>query len=301
MDVTFIVNMRAGNFKGLRVWRQLEQQLTIPYTLHETKYAGHAKEITEQLALQSHKQLVIAIGGDGTMHEVVNGANRVSHLILGYVKGGSGNDFARGFTYFEDAKAIEAFVKEPHTCLVDSGRIIFNDTQMLYFINNFGIGFDAFVSELANGSKVKKIFNKLRLGKLSYAYFVVQALMQFKPFTLHIEGEESRVFEQVWFATVSNQPYFGGGMKISPTSRIDDEILEVTVVNNLSRMKFLFLFLTVFKGKHTKFKEVTQFQLRETTLIVDNFLPIHTDGENTSLTQQTVFCTVEPASITIAK
>lgn len=301
MHVTFIVNMRAGNFKGRRVWQKLEQQLTISYTLHETKYAGHAREITEQLAKEKTQQLIIAIGGDGTMHEVVNGARQATHLILGYVKGGSGNDFARAFTYFEDAVAIEAFLKSPTIRLVDSGKVCFNHQQTLQFINNFGIGFDAFVCELVNGSQTKKLFNKMGLGKLSYAYFVAQALIQFKPFTLQIEGEENHSFENVWFATVSNQPYFGGGMNLSPASQIADGLLEITVVNNLPRLKFLLLFLTVFKAKHTRFKAVTQFQIQRATLSVDKLMSIHTDGENTALTEPIVRCETEPASIMIAK
>ena len=298
MDVTFIVNMRAGNYKGRRMWHYIQKQLIIPFTVHETKYQGHARDLVQQIALYEGKQLVIIIGGDGTMHEAVNGAKYCSNVILGYVRAGSGNDFARTFTFFKDAQAIEHYVLGAGTTVVDCGSIRFNGNESKNFINNFGIGFDGYVSRLANESSIKKVFNKVGLGKLSYAYFVALALIQFKPFTLKIEQRE---FKNVWFATVSNQPYFGGGMNLSPTSKVDDGELEVTIVNNLPRLKFLLLFLTVFAAKHTKYKAVTQFSVKDTILTVDKLVPLHTDGEHNMLTERIVHCTVEPQSITIAK
>lgn len=301
MNVAFIVNMRAGNFKGRRIWQRLKAQLTIPFTMYETTYAGHARDIAKSLAAQQLEQLIVVIGGDGTMHEVVNGVQNSPHIVLGYMKGGSANDFARAFTCFHNAKGVEAFVRQPKKISVDCGNIN-NTTLSKHFINNFGLGFDGFVSELVNESKVKKALNKIGLGKLSYAYFVAQALIQFRPFTLTVQNNSNeQQFNNVWFVTVSNQPYFGGGMNLSPISKVDDGILEVTVVNNLPRLKFLLLFLTVFTGKHTKFKSVTQFQVQEATFTVDRLVPMHTDGENDVLKEAFIRCEVVPRSVIIVK
>jgi diacylglycerol kinase (ATP) len=190
---------------------------------------------------------------------------------------------------------------QPKIIMVDCGKIN-NSTISKHFINNFGLGFDGFVSELVNESKVKKALNKIGLGKLSYAYFVAQALIQFRPFTLTVQNDSNeQQFENVWFATVSNQPYYGGGMNLSPTSKVDDGVLEVTVVNNLPRLKFLLLFLTVFAGKHTKFKAVTQFKIKEATFTADKLLPIHTDGETAILLEPLIRCEVVPDSVIIVK
>ena len=300
MNVTFIVNKRAGNFNGKRAWLKLKKQLTIPYTFYETQHAGHAYELVQQLAQLAKNQLVIVIGGDGTVHEVVNAVANMPHIIVGYVKGGSGNDFARAFPSFEAGADIERFLAQQHCKHVDSGRITFQE-QTTYFINNFGIGFDAYVCQLVNESKLKRALNKLKLGKVSYAIFVVQALLQFKPFTLTVEyNGKVHVYERVWFATVSNQPYFGGGMNLSPQSIVDDGMLEITVVSRLARLKFLTLFLTVFKAKHTRFKEVTQFQANDVSFTVQAPTPIHTDGENKLLTTASVRCEIAPKSIIIA-
>ena len=303
MRVSFVVNAEAGNFKGLNVWQRIESELTIAYTMYATEYMGHAADIVSAIgAARKEAQLVVIIGGDGTLHEAVNGASGYPHLHLGFVKAGSGNDFARAFTCFQNAMDIEAFVQQPKSTLVDCGEVLFNDGQTKKFINNFGLGFDAFVSTLVNESRVKKALNKIGLGKLSYVYFVFQALMKFKPFALEIDSNhKTQTFDNVWFVTTSNQPYFGGGMNLSPLSKVSDGLLEITVVNNLSRLKFLLLFLTVFTGKHTHFKAVTQFQVTAATFMTDALQLLHTDGETESLTAKQVQCQVHERSITIAK
>lgn len=85
------------------------------------------------------------------------------------------------------------------------------------------------------------------------------------------------------------------------TAKISDGILEVTVVNRMPRLKFLALFLTVFKAKHTKFKEVTQFQVTQTLFTMDMLVPIHTDGENRLITSPKVHCEVVPKSIKVVQ
>ena len=303
MLVSFIVNAQAGNFKGRKVWHNTREQLTIAYEVYETAYKGHVIELVQQIATSSRKEhLIVVIGGDGTIHEAVNGAADFEHVTLAYMKAGSGNDFARAFMYFDSAAQIEAYVKNADKTVVDCGVVHYNLNEEKRFINNFGIGFDAFVSMLVNESRVKKALNKIGLGKLSYAYFVAQGLMQFKPFTLILETDDGvRTFDNVWFVTASNQPFFGGGMNLSPTSIVDDGVFEITVVNHLPRLKFLAVFLTVFAGTHTRFKEVTQLQATFARFEVDALLPIHTDGETEMLTQHEVYCNLHKKSIFIAK
>ena len=302
MRVIFIVNNQAGNYKGRKVWHKVRSELTITYELYETIHSRYVIDLVKELALCQDQQLIIVIGGDGTIHEAVNGAAGCRHITLAYMKAGSGNDFARAFMYFESARDIERYLQQPIKRYVDCGEIYYNGNETKKFINNFGIGFDAYVSKLTNESKMKKVLNKVGLGKLSYAYFVVQALIQFRPFKLTLElNGQLQTFQNVWFVTVSNQPYFGGGMNLSPTSVVDDAQLEVTVVNQLPRLKFLALFLTVFKAAHTKFKAVTQLQGTDIHFTTDAMLPMHTDGETEMLKQHEVRCVVLENVVTIAK
>lgn len=285
----FIINPSAGNGRGNKKWEQLKNQLTVPYEIHWTQYAGHTVTIAKQIAQQSIQGdpvCIVAIGGDGTIHEVLNGAGCYEHVYIGAISAGSGNDFARGYVTFEHAQQIEQFLLSGKATTHDYGIVTFGE-QKKYFVNNFGIGFDALVADKANQSKLKKALNRFQLGKLSYPYFVLSALFSFKPFTLTVihNGIETKV-EDVWFATVSNQPYFGGGMNLSPTSNSSDGQLEVTIVSNLSKWKLLFLFGSVFVAKHTKLKEVNQFSCRTIILKVSGPLLAHADGEKQLLNEE---------------
>lgn len=93
-----------------------------------------------------------------------------------------------------------------------------------------------------------------------------------------IDGK-TQVFHKVWFVTISNQPYFGGGMKIAPLASPADGELDFTIVHGLSRWKLLLVFLSVFLGKHTAFKEVYSGTGERITIRSDQDVPIHADGE----------------------
>ena len=289
LQIHFIINPSAGNGRGKKTWHQFEQQLQIPYEIHWTQYAGHTVEIANQIASQAtvyHPVCIIAIGGDGTIHEVLNGAAKYENVYIGAISAGSGNDFKRGFASFENAKQIEQFVSLINATSHDYGIARING-QSKIFVNNFGVGFDALVAIMANESKLKKVLNRFKLGKLSYAYFVISALFTFKPFLLTVlQNGQKRVIENVWFVTISNQPYFGGGMNLSPTSNTSDGELEVTTVSNISKWKLLFLFGSVFFAKHTNIKEVHQFACEEITLTVDGLISTHADGEKQLLNEQ---------------
>lgn len=284
--------MRAGNGKGERVWKKLKNELKSSYFEYSTNYKGHGREIAKQIARKAsgseEVNLIIAIGGDGTVHEVVNGVIGFQNIYVGVIRAGSGNDFSRCFPTFQSAQEINQLVQENKLQFVsyDSGNIEW-DKENIQFVNNSGIGFDAFVADSVNASSAKKLLNKLGLGKLSYAYYVLRGLFTFELFevTVNRDGEQTN-YKNVWFVTVSNQPYFGGGMKISPNSIPYDGMLELSIVHNLSRLKLLLMFITVFFGTHTRLKEFVQVQGEQFTLYIDKELPCHTDGETLGLSKK---------------
>ena len=282
MHLHIILNPIAGRGDSEKIWDDWQQQLSIAHIIYYTKYKGHAFEIAKEIAEAAHNNkeqtCIISIGGDGTIHEVLNGIIGYDFVILGVIKAGSGNDFSRTYRVFNYPEELKQFLHTPNKELHDCGIVEFQQPRA--FVNNCGIGFDAFVADLTNSSKVKKRLNQIGLGKLSYVYYVILGLMIFKPFELvAIQNGERHIFQNVWFATICNQPYFGGGMKISPNSKTNDGILELTVVHNLSRIKLLFMFGTVFFGKHLRFKEVIQMTAQHFQLLYNTQLFCHTDGE----------------------
>ncbi|WP_394188368.1 diacylglycerol/lipid kinase family protein [Paenisporosarcina quisquiliarum] len=287
MRVTFIINPLAGNGKAERKWQTFKEGLDFPYEFFLTRAAKDATAIATDVSKDNEKNhLIIAFGGDGTVHEVIEGLLDTDFSIVGVVGAGSGNDFGRGYVAFKTPVEINEYVRsEKNHQMMDIG-IIQNKNLPYYFVNNAGLGFDAFVAFKVNQSPFKKWLNQFGLGKLTYTYFVIYTLLTFKRFNLSISTKSDQLeFKNVWFATVSNQPYFGGGMKISPTSNPSDGLLELTVVHDLSRLKLLVVFATVFFGKHTNFKEVHQMQAPLFKLSTDTSVYRHTDGEFAGLTE----------------
>jgi diacylglycerol kinase (ATP) len=122
--------------------------------------------------------------------------------------------------------------------------------------------------------------NKLSMGKLIYAVLVLSEALTYKPICLDviINGEKKR-FTRTWFITISNQQYYGGGMKISPSADPSDGLLDLTIVHSLSRLKLLIVFLSVFSGRHTLFKEVKTYKVKEVLITSNVPVPVQADGD----------------------
>ncbi|GHH97339.1 diacylglycerol/lipid kinase family protein [Neobacillus kokaensis] len=284
----FIINPKAGNGRCRKVWGKIELQLKdeqIPYLAFFTEYPEHAKQLARQIAAKNdHEKIIIAVGGDGTMHEVMNGIFKHKNITLGFIPGGTGNDYSRGFKIPADpASALKVLLRLSKSELVqiDTGKMTMEDGREEYFINNMGAGFDALIAYKVNHSRIKAFFNKLSLGRLVYVYLLLRELFTFKTATidLSIDGYK-HTFNQTWFVTVSNQPYYGGGMKIAPEAVPNDGFLDITVVHELSKWKLLLVFFSVFWGKHIYFSEVKTFKGKQVSIQSKEKLFVHGDGEH---------------------
>ncbi len=286
--IYFIVNPNAKNGSCLKTWRKLEVDLRatgVSFLAFFTEYPGHAQEIAETLSRKASGQplIIAAVGGDGTMHEVVNGAAAYPNTMVGFIPGGSGNDFSRGYRIPKKASdALQLFIGENigASIDIDIGKIGHNEVHETYFMNNMGVGFDAIISKEANESRMKKLLNRLSLGRLVYVFILVKNVFTYRlvPYDLTVDGKEMS-FKSAWFITVSNQRFYGGGMKIAPHAHPSDGLLDVTVVSDLSRWKLLLVFISVFWGKHTMFKEVLQFTAKTITIDSPRKVLVHADGE----------------------
>jgi YegS/Rv2252/BmrU family lipid kinase len=291
--IYFIINPKAGNGHCFKIWERVEKELKaaqISYLAFFSEYPGHAKTLASQIVLKNLEQkIIIAVGGDGTMHEVMNGAVKDNNNItLGFIPGGSGNDFSRGFQIPVDpVEALQVTLRlaRQKGLPIDIGKISMSDSNEHYFINNMGAGFDAVISYEVNQSRMKAILNKLSLGRLVYVYFLLKKLFTYKNSTidLSIDGRK-HIFEKTWFVTVSNQPYYGGGMKISPVAEPNDGKFDITVVHHLSRWKLLLVFISVFWGKHIHFKEVKTYTGKDVSIHSPTELLVHADGEHIGFT-----------------
>jgi diacylglycerol kinase (ATP) len=294
--IYFIVNPKARNGCCFKIWGEIERLLKakqITYLAFFTDYPGHAKQLASHIAATHHgNKLIIAVGGDGTMHEVMNGIVNDKRITLGFIPGGSGNDFSRGFQIPTDpVGALKVILRlMRHEGLpIDIGKIMTSEASEHYFINNMGAGFDAVISYEVNHSRMKALFNKLSLGRLVYVYFLLKNVFTYKTATIDISIDgKKHIFEQTWFVTVSNQPYYGGGMKIAPAAEPDDGLFDITVVHQLSRLKLLLVFISVFWGKHVHFKEVKTLNGKVISIQSPTSQYVHADGEHIGFTPLTI-------------
>jgi diacylglycerol kinase (ATP) len=216
-QIYFIINPKARNGYSIKIWKKVEGKLLaekIPYLAFFTEYPGHAKKLSAQIAGSNQQEkLIIAVGGDGTVHEVLNGMVNDRYVTLGVIPGGSGNDFSRGFHIpSEPEEALEVILRlmNHEATLIDIGKVTKEDYSEHYFINNMGAGFDALVSHEVNQSRMKAFFNRLGFGRLVYVYFLLKKLFTYRCSTIDLIIDGNRhIFEDTWFVTVSNQPYYG--------------------------------------------------------------------------------------------
>ncbi|MEW5323361.1 diacylglycerol kinase family protein [Geobacillus thermoleovorans] len=289
MNFYFIINPAAKNGRSVLIWKQLQPLLDregIIYQAYWTTRKGEGKEIARRIGEESVEPTVIAaVGGDGTVHEVVNGAGSFPHVAIGCIPAGTGNDFVRGFRLARKPKqALRQLIDDVRFGKVlafDLGRFASRAVPDGVFANSIGCGFDAHIARTANRSKWKGRLNRFGLGSLIYVFYLVRDLFRYQPVDLDIcvDGQNYS-FLKAWMATVSNHPYYGGGMRIAPSAQADDGLLHVTVVGPMPRWKILALFLTVFWGGHVRMKEVCLFTGRNVCIRSAAPVPIHADGED---------------------
>lgn len=275
--ITFIVNPLSAGGRGQKVWSKLEPILNekgIQYAVHFTEYPAHARELVKTVFQAGEVQAVVAVGGDGTVHEVAQELVG-TEVPLGFIPCGSGNDFARALRIPVDCvKALERILTHrPH-------KIDTADINGHYFVNGAGVGFDAAVAKLSNASKMKCWLNYVKLGRFAYAANALRMLSSFRPtdVVLTIDGERVP-FSHVWLVAVCNVPYYAGGMKICPQAAWDDGRLDVCIVHNMRRVTLLSNLTKVFSGSHVSVPGVTMFRARTVSVEPAERLYVHTDGE----------------------
>lgn len=202
-----IVNKKSRSGRGEKLWPVIEGELErrrTEFRVYPTKYHGSARETAARLTAKgvwNPDDVLLAIGGDGTANEVVDGITSLSDVKFGYIPTGSGNDFARGAGIPSDPlQALEAVLKGEEK-EINIGTALLG-SQKRRFLVSTGIGFDAGICHEALASKIKNMLNRLHLGKLTYVMIALRQLFYLEPFTLDaaLENGEHRSFENVLFA-----------------------------------------------------------------------------------------------------
>jgi YegS/Rv2252/BmrU family lipid kinase len=240
-----------------------------------TEYPTHATQLARQAA-EAGFEVVAALGGDGTVHEVVNGLMQVRpkrRPLLAVVPIGSGNDFSSnlGLTAEVETAMHRAFAGQPRP--IDVGVLRDETGRTEYWNNTLGIGFDAAVT--IHSYKITRL-----QGFSMYLWAVIQTILRnHNAPRMTVETDQETFEQEALMLVLCNGPREGGGFYVAPEARPDDGLLQYVMIERVSRPMMFRLIPEVMKGTHARFRQVRMGSFRRLKLESAQPLPIHTDGE----------------------
>lgn len=287
--IYFIVNQAARTGKSTAVWKQIRQymkQSGVSYKAFETKYKGHATQLAEKISLMPDNDIrLVAVGGDGTINEVVNGIKDFERIRFAIVPSGSGNDFARGLGLECDVEHIlnqVIYEDGKQDRRIDLGAVTFDDCDKArYFTISSGFGMDAIVCKKALTSKLKTVLNKLHLGNLTYLLITIQTLlsMHTTECKMAVDGKESLSYDRLIFSAAMNMRAEGGGVPMAPDACFDDGFLNLCTAHGISKYLTFFALPFLILEKHRKLKCFDFKCFKQCDIELAEKMVLHADGE----------------------
>lgn len=265
MKLELIVNLTAGGGKPRPHLKKIFKYLKENGFNFEVSYTSHHGEAVElaQKAADNGAELIVSVGGDGTVNEIVNGIMKSKNdPSLGIIPLGWANDFIKSTDTSSDIIEACKILIKGKIKKIDVGVI----NNQIYFANICGIGFDAEVALLANQMKSKHP-NLRILSAFVYVFATVKKLLS--PFSYHnvkIKFDGQEIHSKILFIAVGNGKFYGGRFKITPEAILDDGLLEVCVVKEMGRFKYLSIIPKVFKGTHASIKGVNFYRAKEVVI-----------------------------------
>ena len=279
----FILNPSSQSSGSRSIWNRLAtilKEKNISYKVYATTYPGHGTDLARKISTADPYATIVAIGGDGTVHDIFCGLTNISTITFGLIPSGSGNDFARGMHITSDTDRAIAQILDPQQHMkIDIGTI--TDKKDQRFGVSCGIGFDAAVCHEALSSPIKDTLNKMHLGQLTYGVIALKQILLYDPgpMTIEMDGGRKMFFKKAFFAAVMNQKYEGGGFKFCPSARTDDHVLDLIAVEGMSRLRMLLTFPTALWGGHTKAPGVHIMRCTKAEILTASGTAVHVDGD----------------------
>lgn len=280
-----IVNPKAGSGKGLKDWPIISNQMYnsgLKFTCVFTEHKYHAIELTVK-AINDGYRNILAVGGDGTVHEVVNGifiqkVVPTTDICLAVIPTGTGNDWIRMYgiskTYSE---AVSALVKK-RTIIQDVSKINYYETRVKhtrYMANVAGLGFDAVVNLKYNNLKAEG-----KYSKSLYLRSTFNTLLGYKSNYFEIKADGEDFFKGMVFSgAVGIGKFNGGGMQQTPNATINDGLMDLTIIKKMSKLKVITNFKKLYSGKIYSLPKVLFKQCKTIQITTNPETRIEIDGE----------------------
>jgi YegS/Rv2252/BmrU family lipid kinase len=287
--LVIIVNPASGHGRSEARLRRIESALRdqgLDYRILPTTGPGHAAEAAAE-ALRGGDRFLVAAGGDGTVHEVVNGMVAgdkpiAPDAVLGVLATGSGCDFVRSFGIPGDAVRAARHLTGDTVRTIDLGKVTVADgasTTVRYFANIAQAGLGG--SVVARAARLPGAFATTR-----YFFGFWLTLPRFRPATVRLDVD-GQAFE--WLAhnvVVANCRFYGGGMRVSPKSQPDDGMLDVLVMAGPKSDAYTIV-PRVYRGTHLPHRNIAELRVSRVTVETDAPYPIEADGEMLGTTPAT--------------
>lgn len=286
--ILIAANTRSAKGQGANILREAVHHLTQAGVACEVLVSQSHGYFYEALPSRLHESwdAVVALGGDGTLFQVLNCCLKHEgfNTPLGLIPAGTGNSFSREFRHQPEQPAWQRLLAGK-TAAVDVLRCRLQKAEPwhghdYFFINVMGIGF---VSEVNVNSQQFK-----RFGAVSYVLGLLVTLQKFQPARLRMTFDEQSFERSAMFAVICNSRYTGGDMWVAPHAEIDDGVMEVVVLNEVSRMELLRAFPSVYTGKHVDHPNVEIFRCRSLRVEANTPQLLTPDGEILGATPMTI-------------
>ena len=269
MRIIILLNPTAKRGKApqlLQTALDVFRQRNVSFDIRESQSALHLTELA-RAALPEKPDLIVSAGGDGTHHYVINGLYR-SEIPLGLLPLGTGNDFVKGVGLPMDAQAAAAALLDGQVWEIDLAQV----GEAVYACIA-GVGFDSTVTRYANEHA------RWLSGPLAYTWSLLRCWPAYRPQPLEIVADGTLISAKVWFAVVGNNSSYGGGIHLAPRARLDDGLLDICVVPDLSHFELLRWVPRAYRGEHLHHPRIQYLQARQVSLSSTSRMELFGDGE----------------------
>ncbi len=276
-----IINPTSGNGKSKKQIPKLLKALketNIPYEYKVTEHPNHSFEFVQNAILKGYRK-IISIGGDGTLHNIVNGIMHQSTVNPSVIKVavipvGTGNDWVKTYRITTNINACLSIIKQEKTVYQDIGKInLLNSKSTVYFNNLAGIGFD--------GHTVNSINKYKRLGGLSYLVGGLDGFSTYKPITLKINFNTKEITTKSLMTLIGLCKYSGGGMQMTKNANPNDGLFDITIIKIYGFGRVLLNLSKLYNGKIVHHQKVETYKTDKIKVTIPkNTSPyIQADGE----------------------
>ena len=267
----FIVNPSAGGHHGTKIkkaLRSIQERLKergVKYVIHLTDMPGHATELTASL-IKNGATNIIAVGGDGTLHEVINGFDNFENVNMGIIPCGTGNDFATAIGLpLDTVKALD---------IILDGQAKYTDFMQMQGVrglNIIGMGIDVDVLKKYRALKKKT--------KFKYTMCLIKTLFNFEYSDFDAEINGVKTHYRSFMACVANGTMYGGGIPVCPIANPTDNYLDFVVVKEIKKLGLIRAFLKLKKGKILTLPQAHHEKMKNIKITTDKPVTINVDGE----------------------